>query len=172
MTCVTCGTTHRVSDYTYIRLFGNGYHGRDATVSEVYPYPDGEDGNGSIPWRTMQSFVVCKSPTSCLLDWFIPNPEPSPPVLSFNPDSPKAAVVSGPQIDIVASGLPTGGTFSSDNAMDGNTGGTWGFHASFSTNGQFNFSGYTAVGTATIEITYTKDSVAYKRLYTINVEAS
>lgn len=168
--CSQCSTIHGVTDYTYLRLFGNAYEGRDGDLQLMHPAPFGLDGDGSIKWSSLLNFVLCKQ-IACLQDFYLPSPSPTPPVMQFDIESPLTVTQSGPQIDIVTSAQPPAGTFTADQISPGLTNGTWGFDASFATNGLFNLSGYTGVGIASVEIIYTESGNVYTRLYTVIVEA-
>jgi subtilisin-like proprotein convertase family protein len=95
---------------------------------------------------------------------------PPPTSLSFNPLSPSALSAGAPSFTITATGLPTGGTYSSGPSLGGSTGGS--FSAIHPTSGVFSYAGSTSAGTASIDITYTPLSGSPVTLtYSVDVSA-
>jgi subtilisin-like proprotein convertase family protein/replication initiation and membrane attachment protein DnaB len=96
---------------------------------------------------------------------------PPPTTLVFSPTSPSAITAGDPTLNITATGTPSGGTYSNGASMNGTTGGS--FSAIHGTLGTFSYSGSTAAGTATIQITYTPlVGMAEMQIYTVNVSAA
>jgi subtilisin-like proprotein convertase family protein len=95
---------------------------------------------------------------------------PPPASLSFLPTSPASVSLGDPDLSITATGSPAGGTYSNGAVISGGTGGT--FSTISSTTGVFTFSGFFAVGTASVGITYTPLSGAPVTLtYSVTVSA-
>jgi subtilisin-like proprotein convertase family protein len=129
---------------------------------------------GSVPSAfvgigTVQITIIYAEEDLEIISTFVVNVVGVASTLSFNPVSP-ASITAGDPLSVTATGSPAGGTFSSTGANAGTTGGT--FSAINPTSGVFTFTGSTATGTASVNITYIGPGAAPVTLpYTVNVSA-